>query len=216
MTHQKRLSAPKHYPIQRKQNTYVSNIKGSRSSENAIPTVLFLRDVLEYADTEKEAKRIVNQGDILRNGEPIRDIQEGVGILDIIELPKTEETYRGVRKGKYIEFIPVNDTKTVTKIVDKSVEQDDYIYRLHNGENYRTKDEYSTGNTLVFDNDTVEEVELEEGSEVLVIKGKHSGKTGELTEIKQRGHKKSGEVENGETFETQLENLVAIKDIEVE
>jgi len=56
MTHQKRLSAPKHYPIHRKSETYVATIKGSRDADSAIPAGLFLRDVLEYAETKKEAK----------------------------------------------------------------------------------------------------------------------------------------------------------------
>jgi small subunit ribosomal protein S4e len=218
MTHQKRLPAPKHYPIKRKQNTYVSTIKGSRSSENAVPAVLVLRDILEYADTEKEAKEIVRNGDLLRNGEPIRDIKEGIGILDVVEIPETEEVYRVIRKGKYLEFVPVEDNEKVAgKVVGKSVEGEDYVYRLHNGENYRTKDEFSTGSTLVF-NGGVEEIELEEEAEVLVIDGKHAGETAELTEINERGMNSNvGTVEeNGEEFETQLENLVAIEDLEVE
>lgn len=218
MTHQKRLPSPKHYPIQRKQNTYVSTIKGSRSSENAVPTVLVLRDILEYAETEKEAKEIVRNGDLLRNGEAVRDIKEGIGVLDVIEIPETEEVYRVIRKGKYLEFIAVEDSeKSAGKVVGKSVEGDDYVYRLHNGENYRTKDEFSTGSTLVF-NGGVEEFELEEGAQVLVIDGKHAGETAELTEINERGMNSNvGTVkENGDEFETQLENLVAIGDLEVE
>lgn len=216
MAHRKRLSAPKHYPIKRKENTYVSTIKGSRSSENAIPVVLLLRDVLKYADTEKEAKKIVKKGQILRNGEPIKDIKEGVGILDVVEFPKMEETYRGVRKGKYLEFVPVNDSKVVSKIEDKAVEGEEHVYRLHSGENYRSGDEYSTGNSLIFDNGTVNEVALEEGAEVLVVKGKHSGKTGELQNIQERGvNSDTGLVENEEEFETQIENLVAIENVEV-
>lgn len=218
MTHQKRLPSPKHYPIQRKQNTYVSTIKGSRSSENAVPTVLVLRDILEYAETEKEAKQIVKNGDLLRNGEAVRDIKEGIGVLDVIEIPETEEVYRVIRKGKYLEFVAVEDSKkSAGKVVGKSVEGEDYVYRLHNGENYRTKDEFSTGSTLVF-NGGVKEFKLEEGAEVLVIDGKHAGETAELTEIKERGMNSNvGTVqENGNEFETQLENLVAIGDLEVE
>lgn len=218
MTHQKRLPSPKHYPIQRKQNTYVSTIKGSRSSENAVPTVLVLRDILEYAETEKEAKEIVKNGDLLRNGEAVRDIKEGIGVLDVIEIPETEEVYRVIRKGKYLEFVAVEDSeKSAGKVVGKSVEGDDYVYRLHNGENYRTKDEFSTGSTLVF-NGGVEEFRLEEGVKVLVIDGKHAGETAELTEINERGMNSNvGTVkEDGNEFETQLENLVAIGDLEVE
>lgn len=212
MAHRKRLSAPKHYKIARKQNTYISDMKGSRSRENAIPTVLLLRDVLEYAETEKEAKKIVKEGELLRNNKPVRDIKEGIGILDIVEIPKTEEKYRAIRKGKYIEFIPVERKEIVAKITDKSIEGEEFIYRLHNGENYRTKDEYQTGNSLIFEDNSVEEVELEEETKTLVIKGKHAGKTGEIQEINRRGRNKdTATIENSENFETQTENLVAIK-----
>lgn len=218
MTHQKRLPAPKHYPIQRKQNTYVSTIKGSRSSENAVPAVLVLRDILEYADTEKEAKEIVQNGDLLRNGETVRDIKEGIGVLDVVEIPETEESYRVIRKGKYLEFIAVDDKEKVAgKVVGKSVEGDEYVYRLHNGENYRTKDEFSTNSTLVF-NGGVEEIKLGEGADVLVTDGKHAGEVAELKEVNKRGMNSNIGVveENGEEFETQLENLVAIGDLEVD
>jgi len=218
MTHQKRLPAPKHYPIKRKHNTYVSTIKGSRSSENAVPAVLVLRDILEYADTEKEAKEIVRNGDLLRNGEPVRDIKEGIGILDIVKIPETEETYRVIRKGKYLEFVAVDDgDKTAGKVANKDVEGDEYVYRLHNGENYRTKDEFETQSTLIFNGGGVEEIQLEEGADVLVIDGKHAGDVAELREINKRGmNSNTGTVENGEEFETQLENLVAIEDLEVD
>ena len=218
MTHQKRLPAPKHYPIQRKQNTYVSTIKGSRSSENAVPAVLVLRDVLEYADTEKEAKEIVRNGDLLRNGEPIRDIKEGIGILDVVEIPKTEEAYRVIRKGKYLNFVSVDDSdKVAAKVTDKDVEGDEYVYRLHNGENYRTGDEFSTQSTLVF-NGGVEELPLEDGATVLVTGGKHAGETAELKEIRKGGMKSDTGViaEEDEEFETQLENLLVIGDLEVD
>lgn len=214
MSHQKRIPSPKHYPIKRKNNTYVSTIKGSRSKENAIPVVVFLRDVLEYAETEKEAKKIVRKGEVKRNGDTVKDIKEGLGILDVVEIPETEEIYRTVRRGKYLEFVPVEDTTVAAKIVGKDVKGDRFIYRLHNGENYSTKDEYSTGNTLLFDSG-VEEVEMEEGAEVLVVKGQHAGEVAEVKELDDEGLNKTAKIENGTEIEADLENLVAIKDIEV-
>lgn len=216
MSHQKRIPAPKHYPIKRKENTYISTIKGSRSKDNAIPVVVFLRDVLEYAETEKEAKQIVENGDVKRNGDTVKDIKEGVGILDVVEIPETEETFRAVRRGKYLEFIPVEDSKVAAKIEDKDVKGDRFIYRLHSGENYSTKDEYSTGNTLVFDDGSVTEVVLEEGADALVIKGKHAGDVAEVKEIKDEGTQNTAIIENDREFETELENLVAVEDLEVE
>lgn len=215
MSHQKRIPAPKHYAIKRKENTYVSTIKGSRSKENAVPAVVLLRDVLEYAETEKEAKEIVQNGDLKRNGDTVRDVKEGIGILDVVELPETEETYRAVRDGKYLKFLPVEDSKVAAKIEDKAVEGDRFIYRLHSGENYSTKDEYSTGNTLIF-NSGVEEVEMEEGAEALVIKGKHAGDVAEVKELRTEGSQNTAVIENDREFETDLENLVAIDDIKVQ
>ncbi len=214
MTHQKRLSAPKHYPIKRKDNTYITTIKGSRSQDSAIPVVVLLRDVLEYAENKKEAKEIVRNGDILRNGDRVRDIQDGVGLLDIVEFPKTEEAFRAVKRDGNLVFVPVDDgEKVVTKIEDKRKEGERFVYRLHNGENYSTKDEYSTGNSLVF-NDGVKEVDLEEGANVLVIDGKHSGIKSEVEEIVNRGsHPDTVEISDG--VETRVENLVAIEELEV-
>ena len=209
MTHQKRLSAPKHYPIERKKTKYVSTIKGSRKAGTAIPAGLFLRDVVEYAETEKEAKEIIRNGDLLKNGEQVGDVQEGVGILDLIEIPETEEVYRAVKNGDNLDFVPVEDGKVAGKVVEKTLEDGEYVYRLHNGENYRTKDDFKTESTLVFE-DGVEEIELEEGAEVLVVKGQHAGDTAEIQEINRRGmNPDTALIENDTTFETQLENLVA-------
>lgn len=214
MTHQKRLSAPKHYPVRRKESSYVSTIKGSRNADSAIPAVLFLRDVVEYADSSKEAKEIVNNGGLLRNGDRVGDIQEGLGQLDLVELPDTEEAFRVLKNGDNLDFVPVEEDTVFAKVVDRSVEGEEFVYRLHNGENYRTGDDFSTGNTLVF-GDGVEEIELDEGAEVLVIKGRHAGDTAEVQEINERGmNPDTAMIENSESFETQLDNLVAVTGLE--
>ncbi|MFB6158218.1 MAG: hypothetical protein ABEJ95_00990 [Candidatus Nanohalobium sp.] len=216
MTHQKRLSAPKHYPISRKENTYISTVKGSRSIEDAIPANVFLRDVTGYAETDKEAKKIVRNGDLLRNGERIRDVKQGIGVLDVVELPKAEETFRAIRDGKNLKFIPTEDKRTAAKITDKTVEDDEFIYHLHNGENFRSTTEYETGSTLLL-KEGEEEVKLEDGADVLVISGQHAGEKAELEEINRRGmNPDTGTVsEEGTEFETKLENLVALGDLEV-
>jgi len=218
MTHQKRLSAPKHYPISKKENTYISTVKGSRSKNQAIPANVFLRDVTGYAETDKEAKKIVKQGDIQRNGEKLRDVKQGLGTLDIVQLPKAEENFRVLRDGKDLNFLPTEDTRTAAKITGKKVKGSDKIYHLHNGENHRSTENFQTGSTLIFnEDDTVEEAALEEGAEVLVMSGQHAGETAELEQINQRGmNTDTGTISNNEKeFETKLENLVATADLEV-
>lgn len=216
MTHNKRLPAPKHYPIARKGVKYVSTIEGSRGREDAIPAVLVLRDVLGYAESESDAKKIVQDRALLRNGEPITDIRQGIGVFDVVELPEAEEAYRVLRSGRDLSFVPVTDgDKVVAKIVGKDADGDEYVYRLHNGENYRSEKEYDTGNTLVF-NSSVKEIALEEGAQVVVIRGRHAGEVAELKEIHDRGmNPDTGLVESENEFETQLENLVAVENVEL-
>ncbi len=216
-SHQKRLPAPKHYPIDRKGVTYTPKIKGSRSSEDAIPATLLLREVLEYADTMKEAKAIVNDGNLLRNGEPVRDAREGIGVLDVVEIPEAEEAYRVIRKGDQLRFVPVTDAeKLLVKIVGKSAENGGYVYRLHSGENYRSEKEYGVGNSLILNGEKAKEIELEEGAEVLVIAGGHAGETAEVNKIHEMGmNPDTAVLQNGKEFETRLENLVAVEDVEL-
>lgn len=218
MTHMKRLPAPKHYPIGRKEGKYTTTIKGSRSPEQAIPAVLFLREVTEYAENKKEAKQIIRDGNLLRNGEPVRDIKDGIGVLDVVHLPPTEESYRVIKDGRKLGFVPVtDDDRYAARIEDKQVEGDEYVYRLHNGENHRTDKEYSTGNTLVFSDGNVKEVALEEGATALVIGGAHAGETAEINEIRERGMNTNTAIVESETqeFETPLENLVAYETLQV-
>ncbi|MFB6174883.1 MAG: hypothetical protein ABEJ87_02815 [Candidatus Nanohalobium sp.] len=216
MTHQKRLSAPKHYPIQRKHYSYVSGIKGSRSSETAIPAVLFLRDVTGYAESEKEAKQIIRNGQLLRNGERVRDVKEGIGVLDVVTLEEVDEAYRVIIEGDDLRFVEIDDSeKTIARIEEKATEGEEFVYHLHNGDNYRTEESFETGSSLLLNGDA-EEVKREEGAQVLVISGQHAGEVAELKEVHRRNlDQDTGDVESEYEFETQLENLVAVKDIEL-
>lgn len=211
MAHQKRLSAPKHYPIERKDQKYITTIKGSRSPESSIPALLFLREITEYADTKKEAKKIVREGKLLRNGEPIRDIQQGLGILDTVELPEAEEKYLILTTPKGVKFKEIDQTTKIGKITGKKVQGDQYIYRLHNGENFQTEKEFQTGSTLLIEDE--EEIQLQENANVLVKQGQHAGKTGTLEKIEKHTQNPDTATiqteENGE-FRTQLQNLIAI------
>jgi len=207
MTHQKRLSAPRHYPIQRKDQTYITTITGSRENTDAIPALVFLREVTNYAETKKEAKQIIRNGQMLRNNEPLGDIREGIGNLDLIELPDAEEKFRVVKKGEDLEFLETNSDEVVAKITGKKDEGEEYVYHLHNGENYQSNEEYEVGNTLRLNDG--EEVELEEGVQVLVTDGKHAGETGELKDIVRQGiNPDTATLSNGKEFDTRLENLV--------
>ena len=70
--HLKRYKAPKSWPIHPKEDTWtVKPSAGSHSIEDAIPLTLVIRDVLKLADNSREAKRIINSGNILVDGKMV-------------------------------------------------------------------------------------------------------------------------------------------------
>lgn len=216
MTHQKRLSAPQHYEIDRKGLTYTTTTEGSRSPEQGVPVVVFLREVTGYAETKKEAKKIVREGQVFRNGDRIRDIRDTVGIMDVVEIEETEETFRVLPKKKGLNFFNTEDKRPSAKITGKSREGEEFVYHLHNGENFRTEEEFSTGSTLIFDGDA-QENSLEEESEAVILGGQHAGETAEVIELHNRGMRpNTATVETDTEFEIRQEKLFVAGDLEVD
>lgn len=216
MTHQKRISAPKHYDIERKGLTYISTSEGSRGKENGIPVLLFLREITNYADTKKEAKQIIRNGQLERNGDRVRDVRDSAGVMDALHIPKVNESYRVLPSKETMLFYETTDQRPAAKIEDKSVEGEEYVYHLHNGENYRSTEDYSTGSTLVFEDDEAEAFPLEEGEEVLVLNGQHAGKTAEVKQLNKRGMRPdTAIVETEEEFEIQQDSVFVVGDLEV-
>ena len=87
--HLKRYKAPKSWPIHPKEDTWtVKPSAGSHSINDSIPLTLVIRDVLKLADNSREAKRIINSGNVLVDGRVVKDYKFPVGFMDIIEIPK--------------------------------------------------------------------------------------------------------------------------------
>ena len=64
--HQKRLSMPKTWNIQRKTRKWaVKASPGPHSGLKSIPLLLVLRDVMKLANSSREAKKILHDGNIL-------------------------------------------------------------------------------------------------------------------------------------------------------
>jgi len=219
MVHQKRLSAPKHYPIERKGLTYTTTVEGSRGPETGIPSVVFLREVTGYAETKKEAKKIIREGSLHRNGSRVGDVRDSIGILDLVKIPETGEAFRVMPKKDRIDFIKTEDERTSAKITGKKVEDKEYVYHLHNGENHQTTEQYPTGTTLLLKDGEIEEAaEIEEGTEVIILDGQHAGQKAEIKELHARGmNPDTATVETADSeFEIRQEKLFATGSLEVE
>ena len=71
-----------------------------------MPIAVWLRDHMDYARNLKEVKQILGQNDVIINGRPCRDPKMGIGIFDIISMPKINKYYRILRdkNGRHISI----------------------------------------------------------------------------------------------------------------
>ena len=65
--HQKRLSVPNSWPIERKTETFPVKADAGPHGEAGVPLLIVLRDVLGYADSRKEARYAYEKVVELRN-----------------------------------------------------------------------------------------------------------------------------------------------------
>ncbi|WP_331233826.1 30S ribosomal protein S4e [Natronorarus salvus] len=192
--HQKRLSVPKSWPVERKTATYTVKATAGPHGEAGVPLLILLRDVLGYVDSKREATYAVNQGTVLVNGEPIRDVRRPIGMFDILGFTERGEYYRVFPdEGGRLALTPIPEDDAdgkLGKIVDKrTVKGGATQLQLHDGRTLRLEDEgreYATGDSIVigFEDDAVlAHFEYEEGALVTAVQGQHAGVIGRVESI---------------------------------
>lgn len=189
--HLKRYKAPKSWPIHPKEDTWtVKPSAGSHSIEDSIPLTLVIRDILKLADNSRESKRIINSGNVLVDGKVVKDYKFPVGFMDIVDIPKTGESYRVLldRKSRLQLDLIEDNTLKLSKIVNKStIKGGKTQLNFHDGKNLIVdEDVYSVGDVIslkVPENEINEIYPLKEGAIVLVTGGKHTGELGTVSEI---------------------------------
>jgi small subunit ribosomal protein S4e len=192
--HQKRLSAPNAWPIERKTQTFTVKAGAGPHGESGVPLIILLRDVLGYVDTTKEARYALNQDTVLINGTAVSDEQRPVGLFDILVFTEREEHYRVFPEaGGRLALTPIDADSAQSrlgKVVSKQhVAGGATQITLHDGSNIRVEEtgvDYSTRDSLVIDNETSEIIAhfpYEEGALVTAVAGSHSGEIGEIDAI---------------------------------
>ena len=123
--HMKRKPAPKLWPIHRKEAVWTVMPKpGPHSLSSSLPLALIVRDMLGYAKTAKEAKKIISHGKIKVNGKVRLDERFLVGFMDIVSIPEIKKYYRVLpsKKGFLLKTINSDQAKfKLSRIEDKTV-----------------------------------------------------------------------------------------------
>lgn len=194
--HLKRLAAPKSWRIKRKEKKFVVKAApGPHKMEEALPLLLAVRDVLGYAKTSREAKKIINEGKIIVDKKIRRDYKFPVGLMDVIEIPTTNERWIILldRKGKLtLKNVSENSSRyKLCRIMNKTVVKGGSIQlNLHDGRNVlieKEKDEYRAKDVLLLDlkkNEIKKHLHFKEDSLALITGGKHKSSIGRIEEIK--------------------------------
>ncbi|WP_416840805.1 30S ribosomal protein S4e [Haloferax sp. DFSO52] len=191
--HQKRLSVPKSWPVERKTGTFTVKAGAGPHGKAGVPLLIVLRDVLGYVDTKKEAKYALNNQSVLVNGDAASDVRRPIGMFDILAFTERDEYYRVFPdEGGRLAISPIDAdaaSSRLGKIVRKTqVNGGKFQLTLHDGANLVVDDasEYHNKDSIVVDNETKDVIAhfpYEEGALVTAVAGSHAGEIGEVVEI---------------------------------
>ncbi len=164
---------------------------GAHKLDESIPLLVLIRDVLGYADTARESKKIVNEGLVLVDKQPRLECSYGVGLMDVVEIPKLKKFFRVMASPKGLVLKEISEKEShvkLCKIVGKTILQKGLTQlHLHDGTNMTVdKDECKVNDTLVIDLTTRKisgTIEFAKGNIGLVVRGRNSGVSDKITEV---------------------------------
>ncbi|RMJ27019.1 40s ribosomal protein S4 [Aspergillus sp. HF37] len=102
--HQKRLSAPSHWMLDKMSGAYAPKASaGPHKLRDCLPLIVFIRNRLKYALNGREVKSIMMQRLIKVDGKVRTDVTYPTGFMDVISVEKTGENFRLIydTKGRF-------------------------------------------------------------------------------------------------------------------
>jgi small subunit ribosomal protein S4e len=222
--HQKRLSVPKSWPVERKTETFTVKADAGPHGEAGVPLLILVRDVLGYVDTRKEARYALNQDNVVINGKAVSDEERPVGMFDIMAFDEREEYYRVFPdEGGRLALTPIDEDSArskLGKIVGKrQLSGGRTQLTLHDGHTLLVDDgdPYAGSDSIVIanaDDEIVAHFPAEVGALVTAVAGEHAGEIGTIDEIQVTPGSSPNNViveqEAGDGFETIDDYVVVI------
>lgn len=189
--HQKRVTVPRSWPIARKSPKWVAKSSpGPHSSEDSMPLVMVIRDMLKLVDNSREAKRLLYEGKVLVDGKVVKNHKQPVGIFDIISVPAMNQDYRMLRDERgmfFFKSIEATDRKKLVRIENKTtLKGNKQQLNFNDGSNRLEEGNYRPGDSLILsipEKKIEDRIEFKEGNIAVVVGGKHSGQTGKIKAI---------------------------------
>ncbi|MEM1550324.1 MAG: 30S ribosomal protein S4e [Candidatus Bathyarchaeia archaeon] len=233
--HLKRETTPVFWHIHRKK--YVWALKpdpGPHPIERCIPLGIIIRDLLGYAKTMREAKKIIAQGKVFVDGKVRRDVHFPIGLMDVISIPEINKNWRVLPYGKGLTLFEISSEEArykICRIENKTTLSRGHLQlNLHDGRNILIKcedprkpigEEYRTLDVLKIslpDQTILEHLKLDVGMLALIVDGENLGSYGLIKKIdliegqKRRRCLVTIEYESGATYQTILDYIFVVGD----
>lgn len=195
--HLKAIAAPRSWPIRRRGVVWATRPRGPVGPELALPLTLALR-LLKQAKTAKEAKTILNKGQVLVNGRAIRDPNFGLGLMDVLSLPALAKAWRVLLDRRRKLCLVRTEKNIVVRRIEakRTVRRGLIVLGLFGGANLivgkaRSAEEraHKIGDSLIFELGKAKPVAIlkaKPGAAIYLIGGAHTGQLGRLTELKEK------------------------------
>ena len=225
--HLKRLASPRLWQIHRKEAKWAPRTRpGPHSLSRSIPLQIIIRDMLGYAKTYRETKKILAEGNVLIDGVVRADERFPVGLMDVIEIRKIDKFYRVLpHPSKELILHEIGEEEVTFKLcqlINKvTVKKGNIQLNFHDGRNILVKvqdpanpveDTYKSRDVLqlvLSNQEIINHFKFEEDVLAIIIGGKNAGLVGRINEIEKRiGHHASVvtlENAQGEFIKTALE-----------
>ncbi|MFX1562009.1 MAG: 30S ribosomal protein S4e [Promethearchaeota archaeon] len=199
--HLKRLAAPLHWPIRRKERPFtIRTNAGPHPMDESLPLGVVIRDLLKLTKTLNETRRVIAKGLVLVDGRVHKDYKYPVGLMDIIEVPEIKTRVRMLPSASHliqIQPIAVKEAKIKPcKIVGKTtVAKGNIQLHLHDGRNIllsvdnpkgKPKESYHCGDTLLIkvpEQHIESHIPLKEGTLTVITGGVHVAFVGKLVKM---------------------------------
>lgn len=192
--HLKRLNAPESWHIAKKTTKFITKTAPGSHNANAMPIAVWLRDHMGFARNLKEVKQVLHQNDVIINGRSCRDAKMGIGIFDIISLPKINKFYHILRdkNGRHVSIeIDADAAKTrLCKVKNKTIIAGGKVQlNMRDGANLLADNTYKAGDSIVLSLEPetrfriVDHFPFAVGNMAMVIGGRHSGKVARIVDI---------------------------------
>lgn len=209
----KRLAVP--WASKRKMYKFITAPRGPHRLKHSFPLLFVVRDILKFADTASEARKIIKGRNVRVDGRVMKDIKYGVGLFDTIEIGGKHFRVLPGKRMQLAEIPSKEGNLKLCKIKDKhAVRGKKLQLNFHDGRNILVENnDYKVNDSVLIglpEQKIKKHIKFESGVLVLIVDGKHAGELAKLKKY-EKGINKRVILERGkQTFESSLGSVMAV------